>query len=218
MKKTLLTTAILSIISITPQSANAALLNGSTLSFDTPATSGSFTSLPAANSGSYFAMEVSVGTQIVTGVSGFDNLVIGTTQLASSSTIGNIDNPWMFSGNQGVHESTSNTNIISASGDTVTVDFSGWGVFWNENSINLGTGISNGVATITCDTGSGCSDGAGYVLDYFATTAVGDISSKGGVSYNLHLEGTISAVPVPAAIWLFTSGLIGLFAVFRKTI
>ena len=71
------------------------------------------------------------------------------------------------------------------------------------------------MATITCDTGSGCSDGAGYMLDYFATTAEGDISSKGGVSYSLHLEGTISAVPVPAAIWLFASGLIGLFSAFK---
>jgi len=34
--------------------------------------------------------------------------------------------------------------------------------------------------------------------------------------YNLHLAGTISTVPVPAAAWLFGSGLIGLLGVARQ--
>ncbi len=33
---------------------------------------------------------------------------------------------------------------------------------------------------------------------------------------NLYLEGTISAVPVPAAVWLFGSGLLGLAAVAKR--
>ncbi len=47
----------------------------------------------------------------------------------------------------------------------------------------------------------------------------GDVSGFGGVLYGLHLEGKIgggAAVPVPAAAWLFGSGLIGLVGIARR--
>lgn len=55
-------------------------------------------------------------------------------------------------------------------------------------------------------------------LNHFATVPIGDPSGTGGVSYALHLEGTISAVPVPVAMWLFGSGLLGLIGVARRNV
>ncbi|VAW59095.1 hypothetical protein MNBD_GAMMA08-1889, partial [hydrothermal vent metagenome] len=172
MKNIFLSTALLSALSLAPQAANAALVEGSVLNFD--GFDGNRNTLPAVGSGSWFSLQLTPEPQlpVITSISSFNGLIIGTTQAASSTPpiTPNIDNPWGFAGNLGVHQSTSNTRIISASGDTATIDFSGWGVSWNGiPDINLGAGNSNGIATITCDTGSGCANGAGYVLDYSAT-------------------------------------------------
>jgi|GEM_PF-5375302 len=129
MKKALIITTLLSTNTLNPQLVNAALVNGSILNFNTAATSGNFPSLPVTGSGSWFAMEVQPDTQVITGISGFNNLILGATQSASSTSVDNIDISWMFSGSAGVHQSTSNTNVLTTSGDTATVDFSGWGVF-----------------------------------------------------------------------------------------
>ncbi|VAW64792.1 hypothetical protein MNBD_GAMMA11-824 [hydrothermal vent metagenome] len=219
MKNIFLSTALLSALSLAPQAANAALVEGSALNFDGVFLSGNVTAIPAVGNGSWFSMQLAPEPQlpVITSISSFNGLVIGTTQSASSiPTESNIDNPWAFAGPLGVHQSTSNTRIISASGDTATIDFSGWGASWNGiPNINLGTGNSNGIATITCDTGSGCANGAGYVLDYSATLP-SNAANYGNVKYKLHLEGTISAVPVPAAVWLFGSGLIGLTGMARR--
>ena len=73
-----------------------------------------------------------------------------------------------------------------------------------------------GIATMACSTSS-CSSGSTFTLDYFAHVPVGDPSGHGGTGYNLHLEGVVtSAVPVPAAMWLFGSGLLGLIGVAKR--
>jgi hypothetical protein len=70
-----------------------------------------------------------------------------------------------------------------------------------------------GVATITCVVD--CSNGDTYVLDYIGHIPLGGTSGLGGEVVVIHLEGTISAVPIPAAVWLFGSGLLGLIGVSR---
>lgn len=55
-----------------------------------------------------------------------------------------------------------------------------------------------------------------YILNYGATVPPGDPSGTGGFRYFLHLEGTVQAVPVPAAAWLFGSGLLGLLGLGRR--
>jgi hypothetical protein len=54
-------------------------------------------------------------------------------------------------------------------------------------------------------------------LTYRATIPKGSTTGFGGVSYKLVLKGGhVSAVPVPAAVWLFGSGLIGLTGLAKR--
>ncbi|MFK5892194.1 MAG: VPLPA-CTERM sorting domain-containing protein [Pseudomonadota bacterium] len=155
--------------------------------------------------------------------------------------VAGIDNPWSFFDSTGLHLSTAPLTVLSTSGNTATIDMSGWSVTWDAISvINMGGGIQDcgtgsdgicsvsgftdisglfdngtGVASITCAVD--CSEGDRYTLDYAAIVPRADPSNFGGVSYELHLEGTVSSVPVPAAIWLFGSGLFALAGVsFRR--
>ena len=90
----------------------------------------------------------------------------------------------------------------------LTVDMSSWEVMWNGTAFEQG-GIATG--TYNALTGE-------YVLDWSSLIEGGAFS---GVTGFWHLEGVISEtspVPVPAAVWLFGSGLIGLFGVARKKV
>jgi len=215
MKKTLLALAAIIASCFIAQYANATLTDGSALSFIPISTGGSVADLPADGLGSWFAMEVSPGTHTITPVSSLNGIVIGTTQPASS--VGpdeNIDEAWNFFGNTGVHLTTSLVWVLTDNNaGNVTLDFSGWGVSWNSIPfIPLGETPNTGIASLVCDID--CSVGDSYILNYTAVVP-SDLSSKGGVIYNLHLEGTISSIPVPAAIWLFGSGLLGLVGFSR---
>ena len=111
-------------------------------------------------------------------------------------------------------------SILSASGDTATINMSGWTMDWNTvQNIPLGTlawsaGYANGVGNITCAAGSGCSAGSTYTLKYTATVPMGDPSSLGGVKYYLELHGTVGPVPEATtyAMMLAGLGLVGAMA------
>lgn len=167
-----------------------------------------------------------VGYPIQT-ITGFNGIVLGTTQSAAGDHLGpingtespNIDQPWVYSGSTGMHSTVSPTNVLSASGNTASVDFSGWRwMFYGIGGINMGGGAwngnPNGEALITC--GVNCGSGDTYTLQYSATVPLGDPSSLGGYQYRLTLQGTVSAVPVPAAIWLLGSGMLGLIGFARR--
>jgi hypothetical protein len=188
-------------------SSNANLVNGSILSID---------------SGSHFDLD-STG---ITPILGNDGLIVGTSQFASGSHSGlpdssenpGIDNPWAWGGNTGMHLTTSPTVILNDDGaGNVLLDFSGWEWTWNLQTWNLGSGAWNGnpdgVALMTC--ASDCANGDAYALTYSATFPSFP-SGLQGVQYRLSLTGVISSVPVPAAVWLFGSGLIGLIGVARR--
>jgi hypothetical protein len=146
------------------------------------------------------------------------NLFIATTTETPS-----IDEPWGFFGNTGMHYTmgTAVTEVGSHTGNTAELDFSGWTVTWNGipvipmggDSVNFTE--DTGKALITCSTDS-CSVSSTYVLDYEAHVPIGDASGFGGVKYTLHLEGHVAPVPLPAAAWLFGSGLLGLAGVARR--
>jgi len=180
------------------------------------------------NNVSYFGMDTNGSGEITlnerTEITMDNGLILGSTQPAHNYNPDGpesvaIDKPWGFFGNTGMHFTYSPTNVISASGNTATIDFSGWRVIWNGiPSITVGSGVWNGnedgVATITC--GIDCGNGDTYTLDYSATVSAGNQTGFRSVQYSLHLEGTISSVPVPATVWLFGSGLIGLVGVTRR--
>jgi len=145
-----------------------------------------------------------------------------------------IDEPWAFFGNTGMDYLSNAVTVLSGTGTQKFLDFSGWGVTWNgipqinmgggawgagTGFYNAGTGNGNGVARINCSTSS-CSGSSTYTLDYFATVPNGDPSGFGGVKYTLHLVGHVTdataPIPVPAAAWLFGSGLMGMAAIARR--
>lgn len=176
------------------------------------------------SSGSWFALEGDnnsriAGVEKVALTPGESDIVIGQT-----SAPGSIDS-WSFYYINGSHWLPS---PIPPGGTTNGLDFSGWSMYWNDIDMPLGGGAWD---PLNCGTlGSPCSFTSGvaafawngvygdsYSLWYTATVPLGNISGFGGVQYMLHLEGTVmSAVPVPAAGWLFGSGSIGLLGVARR--
>lgn len=162
---------------------------------------------PVLGDGSYFSMEVQPGAPTYTELVPLNGLQINVSQLAttSGSISPNIDQPWLFMGGLGVHQSISEITVISddAAGN-VTIDFSGWNVSWNGIAeIDMGSGLDNGVASMTCysddvvtQTQGDCSAGDAFILDYHATVPKGDASGFGGVKYALHLEGVIAETGV----------------------
>lgn len=176
------------------------------------------------SSGSWFALEGDnnsriAGVEKVAMTPGAGDIVIGQT-----SAPGVIDS-WSFYYIGGSHWLPS---PIPPGSTTNGLNFSGWSIYWNNIDIPLGSGAWN---PLNCGTlGSPCSFTSGvaafswsgvygdsYSLWYTATVPLGNISGFGGVQYMLHLEGTVMrAVPVPAAVWLFASGLIGLLGATRQ--
>jgi len=104
-----------------------------------------------------------------------------------------------------IDKSTCASNVCS-----ITADFSAWEVYWNGSVFQQGPRPVNtgpfGVAT-----GSYNLLTKAYSLDWVSQINGGPFNSVIGF---WHIEGTV--VPVPAAAWLFGSGLIGLFAAARR--
>jgi len=173
---------------------------------------------------SYFAMDTNdngdFSDETPTYISSHNGIHIGTTQLAGGSHSGgpdgtespNIDDPWAFFANTGMHQTTSPITVIGDYGTYKELDMSGWNVTWNGiPSIPM---AQTSAALISCSTSS-CSDSSTYTLDAtFHVTEAGTGFTT--VNYALHLEGHVSSIPIPAAAWLFGSGLFGLAAMARR--
>jgi len=199
--------------------ANATLVDGSVLSFSAASTS---TTQPAVGAGSWWAFPDS---NLYLGIESFDGLIVGTAQSASGSHNGapdgsespGIDKPWQAFGNTGMLETTLPASIVSASGNTTTLNFMGIAVDWaGIDAIPIYEPLvgDTGLASVVCAVDCGVGDT--YILDYSGNTEFTQ-GGKGTVPFLIHLEGTItSVVPIPAAIWLFSAGLISLIGVARR--
>jgi hypothetical protein len=219
LNKTLLSTAVAIALGSTSFTACASLTTSATLNFTLGQVQdvgggqtdivGSYFGVDFDNSGGIEAAEKSP-------IGSFNGIHIGVAQSASGSHDGgingseipDIDNPWEWLGATGMHQTVSPITDLTGSGATRTLDFSGWSWAWNGLNVplvDLGT-------TITCDSAS-CSDSSNYTIDgAFHFSGAGFTTAP----YTLHLEGTVSSVPVPAAAWLFGSGLAGLAGVARR--
>lgn len=227
MKSPLLGVACACVFSILTSNAIAALLPNAALSFDT-GVSGLDQSIQP-TSGSYYSIGVSQTITIYITLAQLNGIHLGTLQSASGSHPGsptglenaNIDQPWTSFSNTGMHETASPVTILNDDGSgNVTLDFNGWGWDWNGNPfISLGGSpdfpADTGVATMTCE--AACDIGDSFTLDYAAHVydlPGNQASGLNGVPYTLHLEGTV--VPLPATMWLFGSGLLGMIGISRR--
>lgn len=166
-------------------------------------------------------LEVGVGTaQTFQGTAPSVGFPLDPDPVTNPGIDQNITAPWMFFSTTqwGVNYSLADILLTPVIGDgsagtagTATADMSGWRVAWSEVAeANTGAGPD---ADFTYD-------GSNWALDYSTVIPEGDPSGFGGTAYDLHLEGTytgdIEMVPVPAAVWLFGSGLLGLVGVARR--
>ena len=242
MKKRILTTAILVGIAGFASSANASLSTG-TLGLNVignnvdpgclaggvwpTCTYGAFNT---ADAGSYFLMDGNPAGVMV----GSGSLMLDSTaQTYATGDVGGgvsyatiADNrsafieDWAFFGSVG----TNGHNGLAVSANDTVVDMSSWFVTWGEVPvIDMGGDAGQGdtsLAALVCTGGvdaNACEAGETFTLDYAAHVPIGDPSNFGSTLYNLHLQGTVvAAVPVPAAVWLFGSGLLGLVGVARR--
>jgi hypothetical protein len=174
--------------------------------------------------GSYFKMDQGNGAADKVAISQFAALDLDAAQLSSGQHTGTIDgsespaidNAWNFFMNTGMHNN-SQASIVYGDTATRTVAMPGWGVNWGAFGPGGNPTISMpGNATLVCATAD-CLNGETYTLDMDVHVPVAFTS----VPYSLHLEGTLASdivgvVPVPAAVWLFGSGLLGLVGVARR--
>lgn len=145
-------------------------------------------------------------------------MIMGTYQSASLTAFqffGGAVNTFTAASAAGAAPNPTGAPSGTVDGGVMTVDLGGWYAEWNGTNFSQGTkpGGDNGssvAATGTYDANTGAFD---ISWNSYITTA--PFADKMGY---WHLTGTaeIAAVPVPAAVWLFGSGLVGLAGIARR--
>lgn len=153
----------------------------------------------------------------------------GGMRIGSTQAIGAID-AWTWLGQPGNHYTT----VAPTGSTTGGIDFAGWTIHWNgydiAPAIDLGAWTPANCATLGCAGVSFVADVAAfswsgvYGDSYSLWYSWSFLESPGifeSTDYVLHLEGTVQAapaVPVPAAAWLFGSGLLGLLGFMKRKV
>lgn len=228
IKKTAIAVAFGAVFGVTTMTAHAATVsNGDQLTIMNGVQQVDANNNPVnVTVGSWFAMDLSgdskiQGTEKTPITMGSQGIIIGANQ-----TPGQIDT-WTFNAATGMDH----TPTVAITGSTETgLNMSGWTVNWNGGDIPMPSGAWNpgncATVGVSCANANGIGtftwnglDGGSYVLDYAAT--VPPPSGFAGTKYYLHLVGTVqlaptAPIPVPAAVWLLGSGLLGLVGVARR--
>jgi hypothetical protein len=149
-----------------------------------------------------------------------------TTDQASNGTVWSygfaLDNRWMNESLAGTGTLYSLNSGSNATDTLYSEDFLSGGTFRDGQEVAVDTvngnvtAINNGSWSINTGTNT-----VNFTLDLTGTglLAGSDIAVRWGITCaNDVIEGSVSTVPVPAAVWLFASGLLGLIAVARSKI
>ncbi len=150
----------------------------------------------------------------------------GTGYSATPTSLGTIVQPFLFagsytyvgtnpisyqSGNSYAAPTADISNCVGTS-CTLSVDLNSWEVMWN------GTAFQQGPRPV--DTGPfvpavGTYNTATRAYSLTWTSQI-DGGPFNGVIGHWHLEGTVAPVPLPGAVWLLGSGLLGLLGLARR--
>lgn len=178
--------------------------------------------------GSWFAVDLGSDQSIsASEMAAIDPGSDGGIRIGSTQAIGAID-AWTWLGQPGSHYTT----VAPTGSTTGGMDFSGWVIHWNgadiSPAIDMGAWTPANCATLGCAGVSFAADIAAfswsgvYGDSYSLWYSWRFLESPGifeSTNYLLHLEGTVEAapsVPVPAAAWMFGSGLLGLMGAARR--
>jgi len=144
------------------------------------------------------------------GIASFDWYGLPVSLYTASASLGDVNTPaGTFTG--GPVPSGSLDTIAG----TISMDLSSLFGTWNDGDYITGTGRSDGV-TSALATGTWNLTTNAYTLHWDSRTIGPACPSPGGCISHWTLEGMASPVPVPTAIWLFGSGLLGLFGAVRR--
>ena len=106
------------------------------------------------------------------------------------------------------------TGILDDSAGTITMDLSGWFANFDYKDIHAGTGKTDGL-TSDVATGTWNPLSGSYSLSWRSSTP-GFGSALTTTEWTL--EGVAAPLPLPAAVWLFGSGAIGLVVLARREV
>ncbi len=186
-----------------------------------------FTAGPTINSttqpgyGSYFDPMGGGGGESVTYV-GLQPGTDGGIEIGTAQASGAIDQSWSLGSYSGSDFTVTGTSAIS--GDTISgvvpigigsnssLDMSNWRVTYDGATINLGGSSTDSHEATFAWKGN---YGGSFTLDYEAHVPSNAAYFK-NQDYKLHMVGAVEPVPLPAAAWLFGSGLLGLLGIARR--
>ncbi len=109
------------------------------------------------------------------------------------------------------------SGVLDNINNTIAMDLSSFFGNWGDVDIDFGTGKNDGI-TSALATGTWNPVTGAYSMTWMSTVAntVGGPCLPTNCVAQFTFEGTASHVPIPAAIWLFGSGLLGLLGVARR--
>jgi len=182
----------------------------------------------AANAAAIDSLEITGGSFAMAGAGGtinpaaFANMTIGGYDGSAPAAAGATEADYTalsiatftfgFFGPVGIYTAETdgvNSGFAAPTGDLtgsdLSLDLSSWTAYWNGTSFNQGGMINTTV------------DGSGNFTASWTAEVIG--GAFNGQIGSWEITGTVTApaeVPVPAAVWLFGSGLIGLAGIARR--